>query len=43
MWFLLTIEMYKLLYKGTMSGSEAIRNFYEDNERANTDVVNITI
>ena len=26
MWFLLTIEMYKLWHKGTMSAKEAIHN-----------------
>ena len=28
MWFLLTIEMYKLWHKGMTSGGEAMRNFY---------------
>ena len=41
MWFLLTIERYKLQHKGMTSRLEEIRNFdYDINERARTDVVN---
>jgi hypothetical protein len=37
MWFLLTIEMYKLWHKGMMSRKEAIHNFNEDiNKQAKT-------
>jgi phosphoribosyl-AMP cyclohydrolase len=44
MWFLLTMEVYKLWHKGTTSGEESIRNFDEDlNERVRTDVVNRTL